>query len=249
MKEKFLEEATTPLAKRVENTISSIWLIVFGNIDIYAEKKEYERQLNLQAFKNELENKVSSIAEEKLTEPSLHILGPTLEASKYYFECEELRSMFANLITSSINKDTTDKAHPSFVEIIKQISPDEAKIIKLLSDYKSKPIIKIRVLNKDIDHYTEPLTNFSLLPYSAKCNHVDLGPCYLENIFRLGLAEIDYTTYCTLPNSYEPLENHVKVTSLVSTIKSLDKRIEIKRGTFTRTNFGEIFYQICVGNS
>lgn len=246
MKEKFLEEATTPLAKRVGNTISSIWTIVFGYIDIYAEKKEFQRQLHLQSFKDELERKVSSVPPEKLVEPPLHVLGPTLEASKYYFECEELRAMFANLIASSVNKDTTGKAHPSFVEVIKQINPDEAKILKLLSDEKSKAIIKIKAYNQENNHFAEPVQEFSMLPYIAGCEHVELGPSYLVNLARLGLANIEYGTYSTIPNSYEPIYEHPTIVEKIKLIEMLNKRVEIVKGTFTRTKFGEVFYTTCV---
>lgn len=246
MNEKFLEEATTPLAKRVGNTISSIWTIVFGNIDIYAEKKEAQRQLSLQQFKDELERKVLSVPPEKLIEPPLHILGPTLEASKYYFECEEIRTMFANLIASSINTDSTSKAHPSFVEVIKQINPDEAKIIKLLTNDKSKAIVKMVAYNKENDHYLEPIQEFSVLPDVAGCEYPELGPSYLVNIARLGIANISYTTYSTLPNSYEPIYNHPEIIKQKSFYEAHDKRVEIKRGTFTRTEFGAKFFDACI---
>ncbi|WP_412095180.1 Abi-alpha family protein, partial [Bacillus haynesii] len=53
--------------------------------------------------------------EENLVEPPLHIIGPTIEASKFYFESDELRSMFSNLIAASIDSETINKTHPAFV--------------------------------------------------------------------------------------------------------------------------------------
>lgn len=46
-----------------------------------------------------------------------------------------------------------------------------------------------------------------------------------------------------------PLENNSKVKTLIPIIESLGKRAKIIRGTFTRTNFGEIFYKVCVENN
>ncbi|PGE34596.1 DUF4393 domain-containing protein, partial [Bacillus cereus] len=77
---KFLDEAVIPLAQRAGNTLSSIWTIAFGGIDIYAEKSQLKRVHALNQFKEELEQAVSSIPEENIIEPPLHIVGPSLEA-------------------------------------------------------------------------------------------------------------------------------------------------------------------------
>src|SRR5690625_5459440 len=88
---KFVDEAASPVAKRIGSTLSSVWDIVFGGVDSYAERKDYIRVQKLDNFKQELDEKVNNIPPENLTEPKLHILGPTIEASKYYFENDELR--------------------------------------------------------------------------------------------------------------------------------------------------------------
>lgn len=77
---------------------------------------------------------LSSIPEEKIVEPDLMIAGPTLEALKYTYDKDELRNMYLNLLTSSMNKDIEEKAHPSYVEIIRQLTPLDAKVFKRLQD-------------------------------------------------------------------------------------------------------------------
>lgn len=193
-----------------------------------------------------LEEKLKNIPKENIIPPDPSVAGPALEALRYTGNKEELREMFSNLLATAMNSEVAPIAHPSFVEIIKQLNPDEAKILSLMNTHISKPIIKIRASNKDTDHYAEPLINFSMLPYLAKCNYPEQGPSYLENIARLGLAEIEYSTYNTLLNSYDSLESHIFVTELISAIKLLDKRVEIKRGTFNRTSFGKKFYESCI---
>ena len=59
---------------------------------------------------------------------------------------EELRNMYANLLAASMLKDEKENAHPSFVEIIKQLSPDEAKLLKKISESgDAYPLIDVKL--------------------------------------------------------------------------------------------------------
>jgi hypothetical protein len=127
---------------------------------------------------------------------------------RYSAHKDELREMFINLLATSMNTETESNAHPSFVDIIKQINSDEAKIIKFLDGQNPIPIIKIRIYGEDNAGFAEPLTNFSYIPFQSGCAHPNLTPSYLENIERLGLGYNSYTIYNTNPSAYFPVENH-----------------------------------------
>lgn len=45
-------------------------------------------------------------------------------------EVAGLREMFANLLAASMDRDTAASAHPAFVSMISQLTPDEARILK-----------------------------------------------------------------------------------------------------------------------
>jgi hypothetical protein len=193
-----------------------------------------------------LEEKLKKVPDENIITPDPAVAVPAVEALRYTAHKEELREMFSNLIATAMDNATAAKAHPSFVEVLKQLTPDEAKIISLLTDDKSKAIVKIRAYSKEIDHYSEPIQEFSMLPYLANCSNPELGPSYLVNIARLGLASISYDNYSTLPNSYEPIFNHHYIIQQTKRIELVDKRVEIQKGTFIRTKFGETFYKACI---
>lgn len=119
---------------QTEEIIESV-VGLFNNVVFYPVKKANALfKYKLEDFKNELEQKLSSIPEEKLVEPDLMIAGPSLEALKYTYDKDELRNMYLNLLTSSMNKDIKDKAHPSYVEIIRQLTPLNAKVFKRLQN-------------------------------------------------------------------------------------------------------------------
>lgn len=108
-------------------------LVGFEKLHEVAEKKRAKRDQNIKDYKNSIATEISKIPEENIQEPPLSIVGPALEASKFYIEEEDLRDMFAKLIAGSMDASKSSLSHPSFVEIIKQMSPQDAKLIKQIS--------------------------------------------------------------------------------------------------------------------
>lgn len=247
---KFIDIAASPVAKSVGETLSSIWDIVFGGIDSYAEKKQFERSILLDQFKTELESKVSAIPDDKLQEPQLHIVGPSIEASKYYFENKVLRNMFSNLIASSLNSDTLNKAHPSFVEIIKQLSPLDAKNLNTFKDNSNQPIVEYRSIFNDDSKYNIVKTNIFL---ENNCvADIDLIASSISNLLRLGLASVIYGESLIDTSLYEKYNNHpffIKTRKNLLELKSKHpefKDLIVKKGIITITPFGADFISACL---
>ncbi|MDP0481816.1 DUF4393 domain-containing protein [Bacillus subtilis] len=250
---KFIDEATTPLAKSVGKTLDSLWSLVFGGIDFYVDKVNTKRVHSLQLFKEELETKVSSIPEESLTEPPLHIIGPTIEASKFYFENDELRSMFANLIAASFDAKTLNKTHPAFIELIKQLSPLDAKNLKIFKSGNTYPIVKYNLMTENNSSFTEKdnvfLDNDEVL-------NIDLNSTSITNLNRLGLLEITYGTTLVRAGAYDKFYNEPFFKSLKDIFKNGKHKedqtlsgfidIDLKKGVILLTPFGSNFIDICL---
>ena len=91
--------------QNIGNTLADIWYLVFGSISQAAEKRKLKYSYALQEFENELKEKISKIPKDKLIEPDIQIVAPALESAKYCVEKKELRHLFSNLISSSINTE------------------------------------------------------------------------------------------------------------------------------------------------
>jgi Abortive infection alpha len=231
---KELGKGVHTLSKLVNIALTPVSAMVWG----YDQIKEY--------VQTSLEQKLKETPQEDIVHPDLTVAGPALEALRFTGHKEELREMFSNLLATAMDRKKATNAHPSFVDIIKQISPDEAKILQMLDGKTPIPIIKIRIYGNPSHAFAEPLINFSVIPYDARCSNPELGPSFLENITRLGLTNISYDTYNVNPNAYDIIENHPIINEWKDHAKNLDKRIEISRGALTRTAFGEKFYNSCV---
>lgn len=122
---KFLDSALTPVGKEVGERLADLVNLVFTPVI----KAKAKRDNNLKLFLEDLNKKVDEIPEDKLQEPPLNIVGPALEdVAKFYHDEEYLRKLFAKLIALSMNKDKS-YIHPSFIKIIEQLSPDDARMI------------------------------------------------------------------------------------------------------------------------
>lgn len=204
----------------------------------------YEKISNY--VQNSLEKKLENVPPENIIPPDISVAGPALEALRFVGDKEELREMFSKLLSTSMNSEINKFAHPSFVEIIKQLSSDEAKILKSIGNESSMPLIKVRIVEKETGYYSEPLVNFTMLPFESNCDHVELGPSYINNLNRLGLISVSYTQYKIGENVYEPLENHTQVKYWDSTANDLSKTFEIHQGILKITDFGTNFYNACI---
>lgn len=241
---KFLDKALSSPAEAVGNTLSSVWQIVFGGIDSYSDRVNYKRTFNNEQFRKSLEEKIMTIPDENIVEPPLHVLGPALEASKFYFENEQLRDMFAQLIASSINSDTADFVHPAFIEIIKQLSPDEAKILKYIkTDFF--PLLSIFFKTGQTFGMSPVILNFTNIGEKAGCEHPIKTMAYLDNLKRLGLIEFYENSKMADESQYIPLKEHGNMQDQYKMASFLGEPV-YKESTAKATIFGKIFYSTCV---
>lgn len=221
-------------------TINDIWGLVAG------DKIHAKRLKNQKEYAEAIVEKVATIPPEKIIEPRLSILGPALEASKYYVEEAEIRELFANLISASINSDIEDRIPHSFVEIIKQLSPYDAKLFKTFRK-ASYPYGSIRLnkKGKNSGYYLFQV-------YYVDENFLDheKNAVSLLNLQKQGLITIDssYTftdkkLYNFLENSHF-LKNQQTIYSLIEEYK--DSEVIFNPGAFHITELGKLFQNICM---
>jgi hypothetical protein len=79
-----------------------------------------------------LRKRVEAIPPERLIAADPRIAIPALQGLAQAFDDGTLREMFATLLASTIDTQSASLAHPSFVEVLKQLTADEAKILALL---------------------------------------------------------------------------------------------------------------------
>lgn len=241
--EKTYEDVVHPSAKSIGNTLSlvprtvGVWL---GKWEKWVINGEESIKLTASA----VQEKASKIPEEKLTEPESYVAIPAIQQLSYCYDSEELREMYANLLVSSMNTDTKYQVHPSFVDIIKQLTPDEAKLLKKLSKMSGFPLVDVR-MKLPSGGYKEVVHNFTNVSEGV-CDCPSNIFAYLDNFERLKLINIQNEQHFVNDDLYKPLENHPEINKVMSQTLPDGYKNEIHKGLFELTAFGQEFIKICL---
>jgi len=210
---------------------------------------------------DELSQKVCHIPEEKRITPKPYIAVPAIEALRYLGHDDSLRRLYVNLLASAMNTETAHRAHPSFVEIIKQLTSDEAKILQVLSEEIAIPLISVhlymrqkgikrltKLFSNDAYSYLIGIEGFSNIGELANCECSDLTQNYLNNLARLGLINVQEGVSFSIHEKYIDLENHAVILKFISENNLPDRRPGIVRYSAKLTHLGEQFIAACVTN-
>ena len=176
-------KALGTVAKLVNVALAPVSALVWG----YEQIREF--------ISVKIAEKLKDIPPEHIVSPKPNVAGPAIEALRYTGFDEQLGDLYASLLATSMDKNTAELAHPAFVEIIKQLTSDEAKIISTFERDSDFPVITIRMGNKDGTRYIDYYRNFSLIGINAGCDRLDAIPEYLDNLCRLGICYIPEGKY------------------------------------------------------
>lgn len=248
-----VNKAIVPLAESVGNTISDLWKGTTIGIETWYNKKKLDQENYLKLYKENIQKELEKIPEDNIQEPSMNILGPALESSKYYFEKEWYRTMFSKLIAKSCDNRFNTKIHPFFVDAIKQMSPLDAKILSLFKEESIIPVASYRYKLANNNGYND------FIPYVYYFNKDYFDPrinsSAIINLQRLGFITIDFTRHILEHEAYDLYYNdpfYIKQKSLTkrrfndpTQICEYDDVI-IKKGVMQLTPLGLDFLNICM---
>lgn len=211
-----------------------------------------QREFTIEKTRLLLEEKLKNVPPEQIQPPEPHVAVPALQYLGYCLDNEELRDMYANLLANSMNTVVKNGVHPGFVEIIKQLCPDEAKILRYLSTHKIIPTITLR-FDDEKGYGTDIVKHFSNVGELAKCEEPFDFKVYFDNMIRLGLLESSpQLASMTDKSLYEPLKNHPKLHS--EDIDIMRRAMGKNKATFIEgymklTHYGHKFCDICVSKT
>lgn len=196
--------------------------------------------------REKVSEKLENVPPEDIQPPKPHVGVPVIEALRYTGDEESLSELYANLLANSMDKKTAYEAHPAFVDIIKSMSPDEAKIMQYLAQRPSQPLIEIRLAKNDYS-FAVVHRQVSLLGFYSGCDYPELVATYIDNLKRLGLLDVPDGRYMKNNEAYKAIEEHPYVVGLIDPLKSSpDAKVKIERQKVEVTSLGRQFVNACV---
>ena len=194
--------------------------------------------------------KLEKVPPENICTPDPAVAGPALESLRYTGHKESLRELYANLLASAMDINTAKNAHPGFVEIIRNLSADEAKIMSFILRIGAYPIIDIKTtrLEQDGERVIHQLV--SDIRDDAGCEHHELTGSYWNNLERLGLVAIRRDKWLVAPGAYDHLLNDAWVKAVMVKLNNDDpsQPAGVNKYCAMATIFGRQFGDACVVN-
>jgi Abortive infection alpha len=232
---KTIGDIAVTVAKAVNNILMPLAAVNFA---FDKAKKYFEDN-----FSEDLSEKTQKIPPDQIIYPKAFIAAQSLQGLSFSHEDIDLKNMYLNLLATAMDKRVFEKAHPAFVEIIKQLSSEEALILKDIfraQNVDTNGIIEIKLTTSKgsltiathVLNYTDEFTNQPAVNPEL--------PAMVENWIRLGLVFVDYTHWLASEESYTWAE--LRPEFLNNKYRETDtEKLKIQHGIIKKTSFGTQF--------
>ena len=232
---KNIGESAVIITKTIKNCLLPLAAVNFA----FDKAKKYFSE----EFNSDLQNKTNTIPSENLIEPKGSIAGPTLQGLAFSHEEPNIKEMYLNLLKTSMDNRHSNEAHPAFVEIIKQLTSEEAVLLKdVLLAFGPTPLAQVK---------TSPATG----GYHIKIKHLanlkntqtnkpvidKLFPAMVDNWARLGLIEVSYQSYLNDPTRYDWVTTRPEYIQIQDATNNEVNTVSFDRGLMESTDLGRLF--------
>lgn len=194
-------------------------------------------------FQQEIATKAETIPPEHIIEPKASIAGPTLQGLAFTHEEPNLKEMYLNLLATSMDGRAASVAHPAFVEIIKQLDSEDARLVRsALQSPVAIPIVQVHCKNKDGGYniLVQHLLNLTDSTTGLAVEDPTL-PAMIDNWIRLGLVEVMYDKFLKNPTSYSWVDQRPEYLRLTESPRADGTTVTYQKGLLNRTELGKRF--------
>ena len=245
-----INDLLQPFAKGIGNTFGTLAECVDAltiPLKRFSLRKKYDWEAEKYVMEQQFEKFKQLYNKEdlKLELPEPYVAVPAIEAMSYTIDNDEIRELFANLLISSMIAETKPFVHPAFSEIIKQLTPDEAKILKMIpikQDFRpGEPIVDICYKKDNQEGNFTFFSNLGVIGFESECEYPKNISTYINNLCRLGVIEIpSYGLADTW--RYKKITDSEFFAEVVSQLENYS----IRNKMFRLTDLGVAFCNICL---
>lgn len=197
-------------------------------------------------FEKEMAAKAGQIPPEHVVEPKASVAGPALQGLAFAHDEAGLRQMYLSLLATAMDDRYEDMAHPAFVEVIRQLTGQEAELLAVILRRDAIPIVELRIRKKGVQGWKVGRRHVIDLRDRTTGEQVAAMriPEMVDNWSRLGLVECRYDEHLTDPDAYKDMESRPEVAQVRAAWNGDDISVSWERGVLKRTSFGAQFAQV-----
>jgi hypothetical protein len=193
-------------------------------------------------FHEDMAKKLADIPEGHLVSPSPQVAIPAMEGLRYAIDEPDLKDMYLNLLATATDDRSQESAHPSFPQVIKEISPAEARILLDVLRADVLPVVRLMLKSTD-EGATTVATNLVEIRHKETQEQVDLPMTrtWIDNWARLGLVEVDHRHHLVADERYTWVDDCAEYKRLVDNDPRGKDSVEVEKGILRTTDFGRRF--------
>lgn len=232
-----------PVVQPVTKCIGALLELAVTPVLFFSEKAQINLKLRLEQYQEKME----SVKEEDRCEVHPEIGVPIMQVL-HYITNDEIAEMFTNLLASASITSMAGSAHPAFVEFIKHMSPDEAKIVRYLDEKDFVPYITLKA------HFAKPRKGF-ITPIEnsvSLCNDIDLIypqniQIYLSNLLSLGIIVDANSLHLMDDGLYDKVIKTNQLEEKKAEYEQIQdfERVEFQKGYYFVSEIGKLFISAC----
>lgn len=239
--------AETPSCQRaLDNFV--YWLFRKPNQKI--EMMRIEDSVSLKHYEENLISGYNAIPDEHKIAPKRCITERAFDESLYYIDEPVLLKLFEKVILSSADARYAKYNHPSFINIIEQLSPLDARNLSLFKDEFSLPLVDYVY---DYANHTFHVFSTDVFLENPDEQDIELQAISIRNLARLGLLECPDKQIARVKKSdrYEKYEKTSLFLDNLTKLKNGELDSQIVNVTMhcsyvMITPFGKSFIETCV---
>lgn len=188
--------------------------------------------------------KLGHVPPEKIVEPPLNVVGPAFDSLRYAGHDDTLRELYASLIASAMNADTQASVHPAFAEMIRQMTPLDAQLLRYLRT-DSLPLLEVRSSARGGERTV--LIDFTTFGAIGEGSRHPAARITMDNLRRLGLAMTPPGKQYADEAAYSALWNHAEVVEEREHVRADGGTPMMGRSLLRMTSLGHDFCEACIG--
>ncbi len=188
--------------------------------------------------------RLAKIPEEKIIAVAPEVGVPIAEKLAYVSD-QNLSALYLNLLSKASTSDFASQAHPSFVNVINNLCPDEAQLLKCFVTTRDVAFVTAK-WTENAEHTFSIAADFLVgKKISGDLLFPANIPAYFSNLEGLGLVRALHNEEVAETSIYTQLESLWAPNFPADTAPEPGKKLEFAKGIIALTEFGKLFIADC----
>ena len=231
-----------PIVQPVAKCVGALIELAVNPIVFYSEKARVNFKYRFEQYQKKME----SVKEDEKCEVHPEIGVPIMQ-SLYYITNDDIAEMFTNLLASASICHLAGNAHPAFVEKIKQMSPDEAKIVQFLQKNQTVGYVSLRANYKNEDGFVTPVLKDVGIAGLVSLMYSQNAKLYISNLLSLGIIDDAGDEFIDDEEMYNQIIDYNNLKKVKDMHECMEEysSVDIEKGYYYVTEIGRQFINAC----